>query len=48
MKRTQTNDYQAPMLDVVEFDVEQGFSASYGDFGEPGQDSDYNDFDGDL
>ena len=44
MKRTQTNDYQAPMLDAMEFDVEQGFSASYGDFGEAGGDFGSTDF----
>lgn len=48
MKRTQTVDYQAPSADVLELEVEQGFSASYGDVGEPGQDSDYNDSDWDL
>lgn len=48
MKRTQTVDYQAPSADILELEVEQGFSASYGDYGEPGQDSGYNDSDWDL
>lgn len=48
MKRTQTIDYQAPSVDVLELDVEQGFSASYGESGEPGQDSGYNDSDWEL
>jgi len=48
MRRTQTNDYQAPNIDVMELEVERGFSASYGDYGEPGQDSGYNDYEEDL
>lgn len=48
MKKTQATYYQAPLFDVVEVDVEHGFSGSYGDPGEPGQDSGFNDFDGDL
>lgn len=48
MKRVQTTNYQAPSAEVVELEVERGFSASYGDAGDAGQDSGYNDYDGDL
>lgn len=48
MKRNQTVDYQAPDVEVLELEVEQGFSASFGGNGKPGQDSGYNDYDGDL
>lgn len=48
MKRTQTYDYQAPDMDIMELAVEQGFTASYGDVGDPGQDSGYNDSDWEL
>lgn len=41
--------YTAPELSVEYVKVEQGFSLSnYGDYGEPGQDSGYNDNDWDL
>lgn len=44
-----TNYYHTPDFEVVELEVEQGYSLSdYGDYGEPGQDSGYNDYDGDL
>ena len=48
MRRTQIIGYQAPDMDVMELEVEIGFSASYGDYGEPGQDSGYNDYDDEL
>jgi hypothetical protein len=42
--------YSAPMFDVQELKMERGFSLSstYGDYGEPGQDSGYNDSDFEL
>lgn len=42
--------YSAPTLEVQELEVEMGFSmsSSYGDYGEPGQDSGYNDSDFEL
>lgn len=42
--------YSTPTLEVQEVEVEMGFaiSSSYGDYGEPGQDSGYNDSDFDL
>lgn len=42
--------YSAPILEVQELEVEMGFSmsSSYGDYGEPGQDSGYNDSDFEL
>lgn len=40
--------YTAPSLEVEEVKVEYGFIGSYGDEGEPGQDSGYNDTDFDL
>lgn len=40
--------YTEPSLSVEYVEVEQGFSASYGDYGEPGQDSGYNDSDWEL
>ncbi|MBR4028945.1 MAG: hypothetical protein IKJ08_05115 [Alistipes sp.] len=43
-------NYSAPALEVQDVEVEMGFaiSSSYGDYGEPGQDSGYNDSDFDL
>jgi len=43
-----TKTYTSPELLVEYVEVEQGFSASYGDLGEPGQDSGYNDSDWEL
>ena len=42
--------YAVPTLDVEELVVERGFSLSskYGDYGKPGQDSDYLDYDYEL
>jgi hypothetical protein len=42
--------YSAPTLEVQKLEVEMGFSmsSSYGDYGEPGQDSGYNDSDFEL
>lgn len=42
--------YSAPTLEVQEVEVELGFSISstYGDYGEPGQDSGYLDSDFEL
>lgn len=41
--------YEAPCVEVTEMQVEQSvLSGSYGDAGEPGQDSGYNDPDFDL
>lgn len=42
--------YSTPTLEVQELEVEMGFSLSstYGDFGEPGQDSGYLDSDFEL
>lgn len=48
MKRDQTIEYEAPNADVLELEVEQGFSLSFGDEGEPGQDSGYNDYEDEL
>mgnify|MGYP003484708102 FL=1 len=44
-----TKNYTSPELLVEYIEVEQGFGLSnYGDYGEPGQDSGYNDSDWDL
>lgn len=41
--------YVAPSLDVEQIEVERGFGLSgFGDSGDPGQDSGYNDYDEDL
>ncbi len=40
--------YTTPSLWVEEVKVENGFIGSYGDDGQPGQDSGYNDYEGDL
>lgn len=41
--------YTAPTLEVEYAEVEQGFSLSgFGDSGNPGQDSGYNDYEEDL
>ena len=40
--------YTAPALEGEYVEVERGFSASYGDAGDAGQDSGYNDYEGDL
>ena len=41
--------YVAPSLDVEQIEVEHGFGLSgFGDSGDPGQDSGYNDYDEDL
>lgn len=48
--KSEVHKYSAPTLEVQELEVELGFSISsaYGDYGEPGQDSDYNDSDFEL
>lgn len=48
--KSEVEKYSAPTLEVQDVDVEMGFSISsaYGDYGEPGQDSDYNDSDFEL
>lgn len=41
--------YDAPCMEIIDMQVEQCIlTGSYGAPGEPGQDSGYNDFDGDL
>ncbi len=40
--------YSTPAITVEDVMVEHGYSYSYGDYGEPGQDSGYNDYDDDL
>lgn len=48
--KSKIKNYSAPALEVQDVEVEMGFSLSstYGDYGEPGQDSDYNDSDFEL
>lgn len=48
--KSKIKNYSAPALEVQDVKVEMGFSISstYGDYGEPGQDSDYNDSDFEL
>ncbi len=48
--KSEERKYSSPTLEVQELEVELGFSISsdYGDYGEPGQDSDYNDSDFEL
>lgn len=48
MKRAEQKNYSAPTLGVEGFEVERGFSLSYGDVGEAGQTSGYIDSDFDL
>lgn len=48
MKRIETKNYESPEFEILEVQVESGFSTSYGDLGDAGQDSDYNDYGGDL
>ena len=38
-----SQDYTAPTVDIVEAVVEQGFTASYGEAGDAGDDFDVND-----
>lgn len=48
--KSEVKNYSAPAIEVQDVEVEMGFSysSSYGDYGEPGQDSDYNDSDFEL
>lgn len=43
-----SEEYTAPTLEVFSTVVERGFEASFGDFGEAGQDGFVNDYDGEL
>ena len=45
---TEIKGYEAPNFDVIETVVEAGFSLSFGDAGEAGQDGDIFDYDGEL
>ena len=45
---TEIKGYEAPNFDVVLAVVEAGFSLSFGDAGEAGQDGDIFDYDGEL
>lgn len=45
---TEIMGYEAPNFDVIETVVEAGFSLSFGDAGEAGQDGDIFDYDGEL
>lgn len=41
--------YTQPTIEIENVVVESGIAASpFGDYGDPGQDSGYNDFDGEL
>lgn len=44
MKFNDSMDYTAPELEVIQTLVEQGFEASWGDYGEAGDDFDEKDF----
>lgn len=48
--KSDVKNYSAPAVEVLDVEVEMGFSlsSSYGDYGEPGQGSDYNDSDFEL
>lgn len=48
--KSKVKSYSTPELEVQEVEVEMGFSlsSSYGESGEPGQDSGYNDSDFEL
>lgn len=47
MKNT-IKKYSVPVLEIQDLEVERGFALSYGDAGDAGQTSSYNDLDSDL